>query len=131
MRIQSIKVVYFILLKHKPYMIIQIHINSGERFAYDNVPLESCVVHVALWKTQVMFQVIRAAVILLLSAVVNLVGLTFLLGPHMYCCLGAVNMKFAGIRAVLTELPALPTDNWNALSEPGFKTPLLQQLAIC
>lgn len=47
----------FIFLKHNPYMIIQIYINSGDRFAYDNIPLESCLVHVALWKTQVMFQV--------------------------------------------------------------------------
>lgn len=74
---------------------------------------------------------LMAVVTLLLSAVINLVGLTFLVGPQIYRCLGAVNMKFTGIRAVLTELPALPTLIRKLLSKPGFKTPPLQQLPTC
>lgn len=77
---------------------------------YEDIILETCGVHVALLKTQIMFQVISALVILLLSALINVVGLTFLVGPQRYCCLGAVNMKFTGIPTVLTVVPALPTD---------------------
>lgn len=73
---------------------------------YEDIVLETCGVHVALWKTQVMFHVISALVILLLSAVIKVVGLTFLVGPQIYCCLGAVNMKFTGILTVFTVVPA-------------------------
>ena len=74
---------------------------------------------------------LKALVVLFKSGVINFVRITFLVGPQIYCCLGAVNMKFTAIRTVLFEVPAAPTVIWNELAKPGFKTPPLQQFEIC
>ncbi len=74
---------------------------------------------------------------LLLSAVTNLLGLTFFAGPQVYPGPGALKVKFLGSLTVLLVVPAEPTLTWNELAALAGSwtheliTPPLQQLAIC
>lgn len=80
---------------------------------------------------------LKAWVTLLLSAVMNLVGLTILAGPQVYPGPGAFRVKFFGTLTVLLVVPAAPTLTWNELTALAgswaheFITPPLQQFAIC